>query len=120
MSAKYPESAMSEQSGELNISIFASTQTFPKSEAKGSVSQLRYAIDTAERNITKSIKNRGRMTDGEFRQFLGIAQGSTYEVQTQLLVARQLKIGNRSAQQSGSSLHRDIKDARRVHPVFGS
>jgi len=34
------------------------------------------------------------MTDGEFRQFLGIAQGSTYEVQTQLLVAKRLKIGD--------------------------
>jgi four helix bundle protein len=34
------------------------------------------------------------MTDGEFRQFLGIAQGSTYEVQTQLLVAQNLKMGD--------------------------
>jgi four helix bundle protein len=34
------------------------------------------------------------MTDGEFRQFLGMAQGSTYEVQTQLLLVRRLKLGN--------------------------
>jgi four helix bundle protein len=39
-------------------------------------------------------EGRGRGTDSEFRQFLNIAQGSTYEVQTQLLLARQLKIGD--------------------------
>lgn len=31
------------------------------------------------------------MTDGEFRQFLGHAQGSNYELQTQIEVARRLK-----------------------------
>jgi len=34
------------------------------------------------------------MTTGEFRQFLGVARGSNFEIQTQLEIARQLQIGN--------------------------
>ena len=34
------------------------------------------------------------MNAGEFRQFLGIARGSTCEVQTQLEIARALKLGS--------------------------
>jgi four helix bundle protein len=55
------------------------------------ISQLRRAAVSVASNIAEG---RGRMTDGEFRQFLGIAQGSTYEVQTQLLVAKRLKMGD--------------------------
>jgi four helix bundle protein len=44
------------------------------------------------------------MTDGEFRQFSGMAQGSTYEVQTQLLVARRLKIGDEATRNEAEAL----------------
>ena len=44
------------------------------------------------------------MTDGEFRQFLGIAQGSTYEVQTQLLLVRRLKLGNEAMLKKAEAL----------------
>ena len=76
---------------EMTVSIYTLTKAFPKEEMYGLTSQLRRASVSVASNIAEG---RGRMTDGEFRQFLGIAQGSTYEVQTQLLVARQLKIGD--------------------------
>jgi four helix bundle protein len=76
---------------EMSVSIYALTKTFPKDETYGLTSQLRRASVSVASIIAEG---RGRMTEGEFRQFLGIAQGSTYEVQTQLLVARQLKIGD--------------------------
>ena len=76
---------------EMTVSIYALTKGFPKDEMYGLTSQLRRASVSVASNIAEG---RGRMTDGEFRQFLGIAQGSTYEVQTQLLVAKQLKIGD--------------------------
>ena len=76
---------------EMTVCIYALTKAFPKEEVYGLTSQLRRASISVASNIAEG---RGRMTDGEFRQFLGIAQGSIYEVQTQLLVARRLKMGN--------------------------
>jgi four helix bundle protein len=76
---------------EMTVCIYGLTKSFPKDEMYGLTSQLRRAGVSVASNIAEG---RGRMTDGEFRQFLGIAQGSTYEVQTQLLVAKQLKIGD--------------------------
>jgi four helix bundle protein len=75
---------------EMTVCIYCLTKAFPKEEMYGLTSQLRRACVSVASNIAEG---RGRMTDGEFRQFLGFAQGSTYEVQTQLLVARQLKMG---------------------------
>ena len=75
----------------MTVCVYGLTKTFPQDELYGLTSQLRRASVSVASNIAEG---RGRMTDGEFRQFLGIAQGSTYEVQTQLLVARQLKMGD--------------------------
>jgi four helix bundle protein len=76
---------------EMTVCVYGLTREFPKEEMYGLTSQLRRASVSAASNIAEG---RGRTTDGEFRQFLGIAQGSTYEVQTQLLVARRLKMGD--------------------------
>ncbi len=54
-------------------------------------SQLRRASISVASNIAEG---RGRATTGEFKQFLCIAQGSTYEVHTQLLLAKRLNIGD--------------------------
>jgi len=39
-------------------------------------------------------EGQGRLSTGEFRQFLGVARGSNFELQTQLEVARQLGLGD--------------------------
>ena len=72
---------------ELTLLIYKLTLTFPKEEVYGLTSQMRRASVSIASNIAEG---RGRLNPGEFRQFLGIAQGSMYELQTQLLVARQL------------------------------
>ncbi len=76
---------------EMTVSIYALTQEFPKAEAYGLTSQLRRATVSVASNIAEG---RGRLTQGEFKQFLGLAQGSNYEVQTQLIVAGRLMMGN--------------------------
>ncbi|MFP5237343.1 MAG: four helix bundle protein [Acidobacteriota bacterium] len=76
---------------ELTEAVYNLTRTFPKDEIYGLTSQMRRASVSIASNIAEG---RGRGTDGEFRQFLNIAQGSTYEVQTQLLLARRLKVGD--------------------------
>jgi four helix bundle protein len=75
----------------VSVSVYGLTKTFPSDERFGLTAQLRRASVSVASNIAEG---RGRGTDGEFRQFLCIAQGSTYEVQTQLLLAKRLKIGD--------------------------
>jgi four helix bundle protein len=53
-------------------------------------------------------EGRGRITPGEFRQFLGIAQGSTYELQTQLLVARKLGMVDKEALEEAELLSNEV------------
>ena len=72
---------------QMTVSTYALTKCFPASEAYGLTSQMRRAAVSIASNIAEG---RGRLTEGEFRQFLGVAQGSNYELQTQIEVARQL------------------------------
>ncbi len=76
---------------EMTVSVYALTQESPNAEMYGLTSQLRRAAVSVASNIAEG---RGRLTQGEFKQFLGLAQGSNYEVQTQLIVARRLMMGN--------------------------
>ncbi|HEX7729966.1 MAG TPA: four helix bundle protein [Terracidiphilus sp.] len=76
---------------DMSECIYRLTKTFPKDELYGLTSQLRRASVSVASNIAEG---RGRATEGEFKQFLSIAQGSTYEVHTQLLMAKRLEIGD--------------------------
>lgn len=75
---------------EMTISVYRLTQSFPREEIYGLTSQLRRAAVSVASNIAEG---RGRLTQGEFRQFLGLAQGSNCEVQTQILVAKEPGMG---------------------------
>jgi four helix bundle protein len=54
-------------------------------------SQIRRAAVSVPSNIAEG---HGRLNTGEYKQFLGIARGSNFEIQTQLEIARALAIGN--------------------------
>jgi four helix bundle protein len=73
------------------VCVYQLTRSFPKDEVYGLIPQLRRAAVSVASNIAEG---RGRLNVGEFRQFLGVAQGSIYELQTQLLVARKLGMGS--------------------------
>ena len=85
----------------LSLAIYKLTASFPDSERFGLTNQLRRASVSVASNIAEG---RGRGTDGEFRQFLNMAQGSAYEVQTQLLVTKRLKIGDEAMLQRAEAL----------------
>jgi four helix bundle protein len=74
---------------ELALSIYATTAAFPKEELFGLTSQLRRAAVSIPSNIAEG---ESRITPDEFKQFLGIARGSSAEVQTQLVLARRLQL----------------------------
>lgn len=83
-----------QRSMEMTVSVYRATRSFPDDEKFGLTSQLRRAAVSVASNIAEG---RGRLTEGEFRQFLGLAQGSNCEVQTQVLVAMRLGIGKSTA-----------------------
>jgi len=70
--------------------IYRLTRGFPKEEMYGLTSQIRRSAISVPSNIAEG---QGRLTTGEFRQSLGIARGSNFELQTQLEIARTLQIG---------------------------
>jgi four helix bundle protein len=91
MAQDYRDLIVWQRAIELTVCIYKLTRTFPKEELYGLISQMRRASVSVASNIAEG---RGRITPGEFRQFLGLAQGSTYELQIQLLVARKLGMGS--------------------------
>ena len=76
---------------ELTVAIYKLTHRFPKQEIYGLTSQMRRAGVSVASNIAEG---RGRLSPVEFRQFLGLAQGSLYELRTQLIVADRLGLAD--------------------------
>jgi four helix bundle protein len=90
---------------DLTVCIYRLTRKFPKEETYGLVSQLRRASVSVASNIAEG---RGRLNPAEFRQFLGIALGSTFEIQTQLLVVRKLGMGSEEAVSEAAALSHEV------------
>ncbi len=76
---------------QMSIAIYRLTQGFPREELYGLTSQIRRAAVSVASNIAEG---HGRLGSGEYRQFLGFARGSNFEVQTQLEIARALGLGD--------------------------
>ena len=72
---------------EFVTEIYRCTQCFPDFEKFGLGQQLRRAAVSIPSNIAEGA---ARQTEKEFLQFLHIALGSCAEVETQLVIARNL------------------------------
>ena len=90
---------------ELTLSIYRLTRSFPKEEMFGLTSQTRRASVSVASNIAEG---RGRLNPAEFRQFLGLAQGSICELKTQLLVAKRLGFANVEAMVEAEVLSEEV------------
>ena len=89
--SSHRNSAAWQKGMELTRIIYKATRNFPPDERFGLTNQLRRASVSIPSNIAEG---KGRLTIGEFIQFLGIARGSTLEVQTQLEIASDLGFGD--------------------------
>ena len=99
------EMAVWQRAMDLTVSIYKLTRGFPKDELYGLISQLRRAAVSVASNIAEG---RGRLNQGEFRQFLGVALGSVFEVKTELLVARRLEMGSQAQIDEAAALGEEV------------
>lgn len=72
---------------ELATDIYKTTDLYPKQEIYGLTFQIRKCAISIGSNIAEGA---GRRSKNEFRQFLDIATGSCYELETQLIISRNL------------------------------
>ena len=74
---------------DLVARIYLVAKSFPKEEEFGLKSQIRRSAVSIPSNIAEGCS---RNSDKEFRRFVEISLGSAFEVETQLIIADQLKI----------------------------
>lgn len=91
MQSVFRDSPLWQRAMELSTAVYAATKIFLKEDMFGLTNQLRRASVSVPSNIAEG---QSRLTAGEFIHFLGIARGSTLEVQTQLELATRLGVGN--------------------------
>lgn len=68
--------------------VYKLTETFPSSEKFGLANQLQRAAVSIASNIAEGAS---RTSEKDFTHFLEISLGSSFEVETQLLISRNLK-----------------------------
>lgn len=76
-----------QRSIELIKEVYKITEKFPKSELYCLISQMRRAAISIASNIAEGKK---RKTKKDFIQFLRIANGSAAELETQIIIAKDL------------------------------
>ena len=75
------------KSVKLCVQLYKMTEKFPARETYGLTSQMRRAAVSIPSNIAEG---RRRGTDADFAHFLRMAHGSLAELETQLLISREL------------------------------
>jgi four helix bundle protein len=98
---------------QLAASVYRLTRMFPKDEMYGLTSQIRRSAVSVPSNIAEG---QGRLSTGEFRQFLGIARGSNFELQTQLEIARTLEFGSSELINEAEGLSHEV--GKMIHAII--
>ena len=96
---------------DLTTCVYKLTRSFPREEAYGLVSQMRRSSVSVASNIAEG---RGRLNRAEFRQFLGVSQGSLFELKTQLQVARNLRMAKDEQFTEGEHLGGEVSKMLRA------
>ncbi|MFT4835005.1 MAG: four helix bundle protein [Parvicella sp.] len=73
---------------ELNVALYSLTDSYPDTEKFGLISQIRRCSVSISSNIAEGSS---RSSEKEFSRFLEIAQGSCFELETQILISKLMK-----------------------------
>ncbi len=71
--------------------VYRLSKQFPREETYGLSDQMRRAAVSIPSNIAEGA---GRLNSREYRQYLAVARGSSFELLTQLTIARELGFGD--------------------------
>ncbi len=74
---------------DVTVEVYKATAAFPTEEKYGLTSQMRRCAVSIPSNIAEGA---GRNSDGQFRHFLGISNGSCFELETQLIISNRLEL----------------------------
>jgi len=84
----YKELSVWKKSVSIATEVYLNTQKFPKSEMYGITAQIRRSVVAISSNIAEGA---GRSGKNEFKHFLNIAYGSSFELETQLIISNNLE-----------------------------
>jgi four helix bundle protein len=87
MTQSYRDLIVWQKAYQLCLQVYKATKEFPKSEEYGLISQLRRCSVSIPSNIAEGYNRKGRK---EYIQFLYTAYGSLGELQTQLMLAKDI------------------------------
>jgi four helix bundle protein len=104
---RFKELKVWKKSVDLAVHMYILTKSFPSEEKFGIISQLRRSGVSVASNIAEGA---GRNTEGEFHHFLGIAEGSANELQTQTIISHQLRYISEKELETVESLVSEIKN----------
>jgi four helix bundle protein len=76
---------------DIAIKTYRVTETFPKEDKYAIVQQMNKASVSIPSNIAEGSS---RKSEKDYFRFIEIALGSTYELETQVIIAEQLKKGD--------------------------
>lgn len=93
MSRKHHDLKVWQEAMNLVTEIYRLTDSFPKSESYGLTSQIRRAAVSIPSNIAEGAARTGSK---EFLHFLSISRGSLSELETQILIAKNIGYINKA------------------------
>jgi four helix bundle protein len=73
---------------DLVVNVYKKSKQFPKEEIYGLTSQIKRSAISIPSNIAEGS---GRNSDKDFNRFLDISLGSSFELETQLIIAHELE-----------------------------
>ncbi len=76
---------------QLVTKVYSATSNFPQGEIYGITSQIRRSAVSIPSNIAEGA---GKKTKKEFAHFLSIAQGPSFEIETQPIISKELSFIN--------------------------
>jgi four helix bundle protein len=88
------------------LEVYRATSAYPKEELFGLTSQTRRSASSVPTNMAEGC---GRGSDADFARFLWMSNGSAYELDYQLLLARDLQYLNPNLYQELAAKLEEVK-----------